>query len=151
MSTLQPIQFIVHDLNQPSRLDRILRTTYPTWGRQAVQQMINQRKVQVNDQTIWLASWQVHNGDQVSISVLPSDKPPDKSPAHDRFDLAWLLADDGEIIAINKPAGLLLNQHAGAQATISAILPSATLGKCCSFIVLIVTHRVWYYSHDRGQ
>ena len=147
MSTIQPIQFIVHDLNQPSRLDRILRTTYPTWGRQAVQQMINQRKVQVNDQTIWLASWQVHNGDRVSISA----SPPGKSPVHDHFNLAWLLANAGEIIAVNKPAGLLSEPTRWGTGNNLRDLAISHSVKCCSFIVLIVTHRVWYCSHDRGQ
>lgn len=97
------IQFTVQGLSQSTRLDRILRATYPLWGRNAIQQLIMQRNVQVNDRVVWLASWEVQNGDRVSISAIP----PDKTVAPSTFDLAWLLSDDGEIMAINKPAGLL--------------------------------------------
>lgn len=90
-------------LPQPTRLDRVLRQRFPNWGRQAVQRAIIAGKVQVNGRRVWLASWQVHNGDSITIADPPSAKPP--APAI--FDAAWLIADDGEIIAVNKPAGLL--------------------------------------------
>ena len=90
-------------LPQPTRLDRVLRQNFPNWGRQAVQRAIIAGKVQVNGRSVWLASWQVHNGDSITIADPPSAKP----PASAIFDAAWLIADDGEIIAVNKPAGLL--------------------------------------------
>lgn len=90
-------------LPQPTRLDRVLRQNYPSWGRQAVQRAIIAGKVQVNGRNVWLASWQVHNGDSITISDPPGDKP--SAPLD--FEATWLIADDGEIIAVNKPAGLL--------------------------------------------
>ena len=90
-------------LPEPTRLDRVLRQHFPSWGRQAVQRAIIAGTVQVNGRNVWLASWQVRNGDSITISDPPGDKP--SAPLG--FDAAWLIADDGEIIAVNKPAGLL--------------------------------------------
>lgn len=87
----------------PLRLDRALRVQFPSWGRQAIQKLITTRQVTVNSRNVWLASWEVQKGDQITIS-----EPPEALPqGADRFDDRWLIADTGEIIAVNKPPGLL--------------------------------------------
>jgi 23S rRNA pseudouridine1911/1915/1917 synthase len=93
----------IHGLDKPTRLDRVLRTHFPDWGRQAVQGLINRRQVMVNGRPVWLASWEVRNGDVVAIGEIPPAKP--SGPT--RFDDAWLIAETAELIAVNKPAGLL--------------------------------------------
>jgi RluA family pseudouridine synthase len=85
------------------RLDRFLRARYPRWTRQAVQQAIAGRRVQVNRREVWLGSWQVQTGDRVLVVNPPGEKP----AGPDQFDPAWLIEDDGEIVAVNKPEGLL--------------------------------------------
>ncbi len=85
------------------RLDRVLRRLFPTWGRQAVQQLIGARQVLVNGQAVWLASWQVHDGDRLTLLTQPQPKP----QAAAAFAEEWLLAVEADLIAVAKPAGLL--------------------------------------------
>lgn len=98
----QPVSLIAR-LDRPDRLDRALRRAFPDWGRQSVQHLIVAGNVLVNGRAVWLASWQVNNGDLLEIV-----NPPDAKPAPMKeFEEAWLIADDGDILAVNKPAGLL--------------------------------------------
>jgi 23S rRNA pseudouridine1911/1915/1917 synthase len=102
-------QFVVQGLPAPQRLDRILRARYPHSGRQAIQQLIGQRQVEVNGRTVWLASWLVANGDVITLHRAPATL-----PSHpQRFDPTWLIADEGDLLAVNKPAGLLSEPRRG--------------------------------------
>ena len=95
--------FIVAGLDSPARLDQLLRSRFPDWGRQAVGRLIAGRGVQVNDRTVWLASWQVQNGDRIRIDRPPTPKPPPIAV----WDEHWLLAADEDVVGVDKPAGLL--------------------------------------------
>lgn len=95
--------FTARSLAKPTRLDRVLRDQFPLWGRQAVQRSITAGKVQLNGRVVRLASWEVHNGDRLEIA----DAPAPKTPAPDTFDDAWIIAQQTDLIAVNKPAGLL--------------------------------------------
>ncbi len=99
----RPVELVLRGLAQPDRLDRVLRRNFPRWGRRAVAALINGRQVLVNGQVVWLASWQVRDGDRVEILAPPADKP--LPPV--AFDDAWIVVQDDELIAVNKPAGLL--------------------------------------------
>lgn len=90
-------------LAKPTRLDRVLRDRFPEWGRQAVQQLIAAKGVQVNGRPVWLASWQVQNGDRLEIRQPPAAKPPPLAT----FDDRWLIAQENDLIVVNKPEGLL--------------------------------------------
>jgi RluA family pseudouridine synthase len=94
---------IIQGLTKPTRLDRLLRDHFPQWGRQAVQQLITAGKVQINGRVVWLASWQVKNGDRVAVAEAPVEK----TPPPDHFDDRWIIAEEADLIAVNKPAGLL--------------------------------------------
>jgi RluA family pseudouridine synthase len=94
--------FVVADLPAGARLDRAIRDQFPHWGRAAVKTLLNTRKVSVNGKLVWLGSWKVRNGDQIAISAAPDARP--AAPAE--FDPAWLVAEDGGLIVVNKPAGL---------------------------------------------
>ena len=99
----QPTRFIVEGLDRSTRLDRVLGEHFPQCGRRAVQGLINAKKVKVNGRVVWLCSWQVENGDRIVLSKRPgSGKSPPPS-----FDPGWIMEDSGDIIAVNKPAGLL--------------------------------------------
>jgi RluA family pseudouridine synthase len=99
---IQP-HITIQGLDKPTRLDRLLRDHFPQAGRQAVQQLITARKVKINGQIVWLASWQVHNGDRIEVTEAPPEKA--APPAH--FDDHWMIAEEADLIAVNKPAGLL--------------------------------------------
>jgi 23S rRNA pseudouridine1911/1915/1917 synthase len=96
-------EFTARNLAKPTRLDRVLRDQFPLWGRQAVQRLIAAGDVQLNGRAVWLASWEVHNGDRLEIVSPPTPKTP--PPA--TFDDSWVIAQEEDLIAINKPAGLL--------------------------------------------
>jgi 23S rRNA pseudouridine1911/1915/1917 synthase len=95
--------FTARGLAKATRLDRVLRDQFPLWGRQAVQRLIAAGKVHLNGRVVWLSSWEVQNGDRLEIASPPAPKKP--PPA--TFDDAWVIAQEADLIAINKPAGLL--------------------------------------------
>lgn len=97
------MQIVVHVLDKPTRLDRVLRDRFPEWGRQAVQQLITAKQVRVNGRLVWLASWQVQKGDRLEILQVPPAKPQPFA----QFDDDWLIAKENDLIVINKPTGLL--------------------------------------------
>ncbi len=102
-STGRGIELAVQGLDRPARLDRVLRERFPEWGRQAVGALIHGRNVEVNGRVVWLSSWQVRNGDRLVILQTPPSKPAPITA----FDDKWTISDDGDLIAVNKPAGLL--------------------------------------------
>jgi RluA family pseudouridine synthase len=103
---MEPLTLTLTGLAAPQRLDRALRDQFPGWGRKAVGQAIYQGQVWVNGKQVWLSSWEVKNGDRVELrSALPPAPAQDDGPT--AFDPAWLIADDGDLIAVHKPSGLL--------------------------------------------
>lgn len=94
--------FKVQNLDKPTRLDRVLRNQFPDWGRSAINRAIRSKQVVVNGKTVWLNSWKVQTGDQIMLKTTPKSK----APPPTQFDPMWVIRDDGDIIAVNKPAGL---------------------------------------------
>jgi 23S rRNA pseudouridine1911/1915/1917 synthase len=105
------IRLVVKHLAQPTRLDRVLRDHFPRWGRRAVQSLINAGGVKVNRRQLSLCSWKVKNGDKVEI-LRP---PPDKKTQPTVFNDEWLIAQEGDLLVLNKPAGLLSHATRWAQ------------------------------------
>ncbi|GAB5494553.1 MAG: RluA family pseudouridine synthase [Phototrophicaceae bacterium] len=95
--------FTLQHLKKPTRLDRVLRAELPNVGRKAINQLIHDKQVQVNGKSVWLNSWKINQGDTIRLLSIPDSLP--ESPQD--FDPAWIIADDGDVIALNKPAGLL--------------------------------------------
>jgi 23S rRNA pseudouridine1911/1915/1917 synthase len=95
--------FTVKKLKMPARLDKVIAIQYPQWGRKAVKKLISSRKVKVDKKSVWLGSWEVQNGQKIEISEAPVEKP---KPII-KFNEGWLLSDEDDLIAMNKPAGLL--------------------------------------------
>jgi RluA family pseudouridine synthase len=122
----------IQGLAKPTRLDRFLRDRFPDWGRQAVQGLISAKGVKVNGRVVWLASWQVQNGDRIEIAQPPAAKP---APlAH--FEERWLIAVEDELIVVNKPAGLLSEAPSMRDAANLLDLAKARFGE------LILFHRL---------
>jgi RluA family pseudouridine synthase len=84
------------------RLDRALRTGFPEWARADVDAAISARRVHVNGRVVWMSSWKVESGDQIVVQQPPHPKPVGPS----EFDAAWIVADEGEYVVLNKPEGL---------------------------------------------
>lgn len=90
------------------RLDRYLRDAHPSIGRAAVGPLIAGGSVRVNRRVVRLSSWEVGPSDRVDVD------PRALSRATAALDLApdwhwnsrWLVADEGDVVVIDKPAGL---------------------------------------------
>jgi 23S rRNA pseudouridine1911/1915/1917 synthase len=132
MAKAQLIRVTASDLAKPIRLDRFLRDRFPLWGRQAVQRLIAAGKVKVGSKVVRLASWEVVSGDRLEIV----DPPPEKSLPSDKFDDAWLIAEEPDLIAVNKPSGLLSECTRFSPATSLLDLASARFGP------LVLFHRL---------
>lgn len=124
------------------RLDQALRQRFPHWGRKAIGTAISSRSVKVNGKVVWLASWEVFNGDVIDADVPEDDQPKPREV----FDAGWLVADEGDIIVVNKPAGLLtapsravnsVNLHDLAQAHFGELLLIHRLDRDTSGLVLL--------------
>ena len=98
-----PKTTLIARLSRPTRLDRFLRDQFPHAGRQAVQRLISGGKVRLNGQFVRLSSWEVVTGDRIELAEAPLAKTP--GPA--AFDDAWVVAEEPELIVVNKPSGLL--------------------------------------------
>ncbi|MBK8051243.1 MAG: RluA family pseudouridine synthase [Anaerolineales bacterium] len=117
-------EIVVGELEHPLRLDQYLRRRFPTWGRQAVQQLIGARQVSVNDRIVWLSSWQVNRGDHIRLARRPEEKPAGVFA----MEAAWLIAVEEQLLAVNKPAGLLSEAPPHRQAPNLCDLVAAEFG-----------------------
>lgn len=132
MSKATKAVFTARGLTKSTRLDRLLRQQFPLWGRQAVQRLIAAGKVKLNGRVVWLASWEVQNGDRLEIACPPAPK----APPPVKFNDAWIIAEEADLIAINKPAGLLSEPKRFSPTSNLLELASARFGE------LILFHRL---------
>lgn len=89
------------------RLDRFLRDEMPEVSRSRIQDWIREGRVRVNgDQA--RASYAVHSGDTIDVEPAP---PAPVAPAPEAIPLT-ILYEDEDVVAIDKPAGMVV--HAGA-------------------------------------
>jgi 23S rRNA pseudouridine1911/1915/1917 synthase len=106
-----------------------LRTAYPQAGRQAIDRLIGGGQATVNGQTVRLSSWLVRNGDQLALLA----EPPDKPAQLDAFDDVWIIALEDDLIAVDKPAGLLSEPARAPGAANLLDLASARFGPLTLF------------------
>ncbi len=132
MANATKTEFTARSLAKSTRLDRLLRDQFPLWGRQAVQRLITAGKVHLNGRVVWLASWEVHNGDRLEIAGAPTPK----TPPPDTFDDSWIIAQEADLIAINKPPGLLCEPKRFSRTPNLLDLASARFGQ------IVLLHRL---------
>jgi 23S rRNA pseudouridine1911/1915/1917 synthase len=90
------------------RLDHLLQERLPEFSRSRVQQWIRAGRVRVNGVVVLKPSYLL--GSAESVQVEPQAPPPLRAEAED-LPVEILYADD-DVIAVNKPAGMVV--HAGA-------------------------------------
>ncbi len=129
MSSQHHKRVVICDLVQPTRLDRFLRTAYPQAGRQAINRLIGGGQVMINGQTVRLSSWLVRNGDRLALLAEPAAKP--AQPA--AFDDGWIVAQADDLLAVNKPAGMLSEPARDPEATTLLDLAAARFGPLTLF------------------
>jgi 23S rRNA pseudouridine1911/1915/1917 synthase len=101
------VQFTVNASDAGKRLDLLLHDHFPTYSRSRVQDWIRAGRVRVNGGSV-RSSYLVRVAD--SIEAEPADPPPLHASAED-IPLTVLYEDD-DLVAIDKPAGMVV--HAGA-------------------------------------
>ncbi len=87
------------------RLDRFLRDAHPALGRAAVGKLINGGLVRVDGRVVRLSSWEVGPANQVAVETNDGRVPEPLDRAW-TWDERWLVADQGDLVVLDKPAGL---------------------------------------------
>lgn len=129
MAQDQTIHLIVDGLEKATRLDRVIRNAFPQWGRRSVQTLITAGKVKINGRKVWLCSWRVNNGDRLDIFETPPAEPEPVTT----FDDNWLIAQEHDLIVVNKPAGLLCQAPRWRQTSNLLDLATARFGPLSLF------------------
>ena len=115
------MQFLAEARDTGRRLDRAVHDRYPEESRALVQDWIKSGRVLVNGDPR-RASHQVRSGE--AIAVDPAQRPP-LSAAPEQIPLAVIYEDD-DLVAIDKPAGMVVHAGAGVH---SGTLVNALLGR----------------------
>ena len=89
-------------VRQESKLLEFLFTSLPSWSKKTVKQRLQGRSVAVNGKVTTQHDASLHIGDVVEVGMVQ------KAHAHNKTaEKLQILYQDKEVIAINKPAGLL--------------------------------------------
>jgi len=105
------------------RIDRYLSQELLDLSRSRIQQLIEQGNVQINGKVCTSKKTTVQLGDRISFTipeVIPLDLQPEAIPLD-------ILYEDGSLIIVNKPAGLVVHPAAGHE---SGTLVNALLAHC---------------------
>jgi 23S rRNA pseudouridine1911/1915/1917 synthase len=104
-----PLSFLAEAANAGERLDLYLQARMSGYSRARLQAWIKEGLVTVNS-ALAKPSTILHGGEKIEVS--PADLPPLKAEAEDAP--IEILYQDASVIAVNKPAGLVVHAGAGA-------------------------------------
>ena len=125
------IDFVIGDLSQNSRLDRVLAELIPDSSRSFLQELIKNGKVQVNGKPVTLPRFAVKA--QMCVSVmLPEIEDADTLAVENDFNFD-IIYEDNVMLVINKPAGIAVHPGAG---TPDGTIVNALLGRYPGFAEL---------------
>jgi 23S rRNA pseudouridine1911/1915/1917 synthase len=105
-----------------ARLDRYVREHLPDLSRAAAQRLIDDGQVRV-DGVVRKASYRVQAGETITVRVPP---PEPATPRAEAIPLD-ILYEDGDLLVVNKPAGMVVHPAAGHTA---GTLVNAILAHC---------------------
>jgi 23S rRNA pseudouridine1911/1915/1917 synthase len=91
------------------RLDRFVADSLPQLSRSAVQRLIKNEDIQVNGQPA-KASLRLEAGDRVRVTLPPDETTEDIQPEAIPLDVLY---EDGDLAAVNKPAGMVVHPAYG--------------------------------------
>lgn len=128
-----PARFLCERTN-PLRLDQFLTTQLPQCSRSRIQQWIRAGAVSVGGTVTTRPSTLIAPGSEVELTATPAPATSEK-PRPEPIPLA-ILYEDADLVAIDKPAGLVV--HAGA-------------GQHSSTLVNALLHRYGSYPGDRDD
>jgi 23S rRNA pseudouridine1911/1915/1917 synthase len=105
---MERIESIVDEVSRGARLDRFLADARPEVSRNAIQREIREGRVFVAGEPVTKASHRLHAGDAVTWTL-----PEDETLEPKEIPLSILYEDDA-IVAVDKPAGLVVHPGAGS-------------------------------------
>jgi 23S rRNA pseudouridine1911/1915/1917 synthase len=114
-----PIEFVVSENNAKLRLDQFLAKRLPEYSRSRLQQLIRSGFVRLNGTTTRPRQI-VRSGDKIDLI----EPPPEKIETRAEPIPLEILFEDGDLIVINKPAGLTVHPGAaqGEHTLVNALL-----------------------------
>ena len=136
-------RYIIPSELDGARLDRALRLLIDGLAKNDASMLIGRRRVRVNGRPVTYDSWEVRTGYVIEISGAIATS----ANAH-VFDPKWILADDGQLVVVDKPSGLrpeergvidrdnlvtLLSDHLGQQ-----MVPVHRIDRDTSGVMLLV-------------
>jgi len=124
IENLKPIEFVVSENDAKMRLDQFLAKRLPEYSRSRLQQLIRTGFVRLNEQSTRPRQI-VRAGDKIDLIEPPLEKidvRPEPIPLE-------VLFEDGDLIVINKPAGLTVHPGAGHR---EHTLVNALLSHCAT-------------------
>lgn len=116
-------EFRAGDTHRGWRLDHFLAANLPELSRSRLQALIAQGRVTLSGETIGDANKRVKPGDLVAITIPP---PAPATPQAQKIPLT-IVHEDGDLIVIDKPAGLVVHPAAG---NLDGTLVNALLAHC---------------------
>ena len=119
----QRIEAIVHADEAQSRLDRFLASKFSEFSRTRLKRLILDGRVRVGGRTISDPEYRVKPAERVELAVPPAAP---AKPAAENIPLD-IVYEDGELIVINKPAGLVVHPAAGNR---TGTLVNALIAHC---------------------
>ncbi len=100
-----PAEIIVREEERSLRLDLFIARQLQDWSRSHLQEVIRNGFVSVNGRVIRKPSHRLDTGDRVTI-VLVGREPPDLTAEHWSLEILY---EDEDLLAINKPRGVLVH------------------------------------------
>lgn len=92
------------------RFDRIVALAVPEFSRSYLQQLIHQSFVQLNGSTVTKAAKHLRVGDELMISLQPTEQSQAYIPEDVPVDVVF---EDAHLLVVNKPAGLVVHPAPG--------------------------------------
>jgi 23S rRNA pseudouridine1911/1915/1917 synthase len=122
MATSEPMVTRLSATSEGERVDRYIASELDTLSRTTVQRLIDQGHITVNGAVV-AASARLHVGDEIEITV-PVPQAVLLAPEAIALEILY---EDGDLLVINKPAGLVVHPGAGHA---SGTLVNAILAHC---------------------
>ena len=119
---MEPIELIYPEEGEGERLDQFVVRMAGELTRSAVQRLIEEGAITVNDATV-KASLKLKGGERINV-IIPSPLPAVAQAEEIPLDILY---EDSDLVVVNKPAGMVV--HPGAGNT-SGTLVNALLGHC---------------------
>jgi len=103
------ITLIVEDKDLNSRIDSFISRKENLLSRTRVKNLILKKKLKLNNKIIDDPSYRVSLGEKINLEI-PEPKKPSLKPYNFKLNIVY---EDGDLLVINKPAGIIMHPGAG--------------------------------------